>query len=462
MDTTSLQPDTIHAKVPGAQPVLPEGETRSEAEDRANALIAKASKLGAYLRNAGSLMLVLSALAFMLQKWGIIDHITRYFSFLGFTGVMAASALLCGLGVKEGKSARTLFGLVVALTPVHFAQLGGLIFSVFGEIPRGTSYPTYLLWQAESSTAVLATVGIALCALAPILFVGFSTLDRSLAKQLTAASLIANTILLAPTRDPNMIALLSGTTLLAVLLYNVKLKGMAKYVTRESIFARATLFLPVAVVVGRQMTLYSLSEGFLAINLLFLAGVLFAVVPKYVGERLGALSQTISSIPVILGVATAISSLGIGAARDDFWIFLLSVSVPTTVLLLIMSILSQGAYRNLQTIAALVGLSGTLVAFNFHPGVTTSALTLVAVVTFFTIAFMMESKSVLGISGVAGILATIYHVQILLQTFEFNLWITLGSVGVVTIVAASILERHFTAIAQQLGMMRGKIAQWQR
>jgi hypothetical protein len=127
-----------------------------------------------------------------------------------------------------------------------------------------------------------------------------------------------------------------------------------------------------------------------------------------------------------------------------------------------MSILSQGAYRNLQTIAALVGLSGTLVAFNFHPGVTTSALTLVAVVTFFTIAFMMESKSVLGISGVAGILATIYHVQILLQTFEFNLWITLGSVGVVTIVAASILERHFTAIAQQLGMMRGKIAQWQR
>ncbi len=462
MSNPSPHPETIHDDHPEVQTILPEGSTRHEAEERAKYLIAKASRLGAYLRNAGSLMLVLSALAFMLQKWGMIDHITRYFSFLGFTGVMAASALLCGLGVREGKSARTLFGLVVALTPVHFAQLGGLLFSVFGEIPSGTSYPTYLLWQAESSTAVLATVGVALLALTPILFVGFSTLDRSLAKHLTAASLIVNTILLAPTRDPNIIALMSGTTLLAVLLYNVKLKGMAKYVTRESIFARATLFIPVAVVVGRQMTLYSLSEGFLAINLLFAAGVLFMVVPRYVGERLGALSQTFSAVPLLLGVVTTVGSLGIGTRHHEVWLFLLSVGVPTSMVLLLMSFLSKSAHRNLQTIAALVGLSSTLVAFNFHPGIPTSALTLLTVVTFFTIAFMTESKSVLGISGVAGFLATGYHVQILLQTFEFNLWITLGSVGVVTIVAASILERHFTVIVQHLALIRGRIAQWQR
>lgn len=462
MDTTSLQPNIIHDEGPEVQQRSSEGTTRHEAEERAKALIAKASTLGAYLRNAGSLMLVLSALAFMLQKWGMIDHISRYFSFLGFTGVMAAAALLCGLGVREGKSARTLFGLVVALTPVHFAQLGGLLFSVFGDIPSGTTYPTYLLWHAESSTAVLATVGAALFALTPILFVGFSTLDRSLAKHLTVASIIANTILLTPTRDPNIIALMSGTALIGVLLYNIKLKGMAKYVTRESVFARATLFLPVAVVVGRQMTLYSLSEGFVAINLLFIAGVLFMVVPKYVGERLGALSQTASSLPLILGVAIGVASLDIGAARNEEWLFMLSFGVPTSLILLMMSFVSNRANRSLQTISSLVGLSTTLAAFNFHPGIATSALTLITVVTFFTIAFMMESKSVLGISGVAGILATSYHVQILLQTFEFNLWITLGSVGVVTIVAASLIERHFTTIVQNLALMRGKIAQWQR
>jgi hypothetical protein len=456
---TNTTPLTIDLNVHGP---APSGSTASQTEaTEAQTLLSKAARLGTYMRHAGSFMLILSALAFMLQRWGVIDHITRYFSFLGFTGVMTAAALICGLGVKEGKGARTLFAMVVALAPVHFAQLGALLFSVFGEIPAHTHYPAYLLWQAHSPGAALATVGVACLLLIPILFTGFSTLDRQLAGKLTVVSLLANAVLLIPNRDPNTVALLGIVALVALSLYNSRLVAITRFATFENKIARATLFLPVAVLVVRQCVLYSLSAGFLAVSLMMIGAILFVSIPKYVSERIGTFSQAISPFPILAGWALALIDLEIGTAAGEQVMFLLALGIPLAALFLGMSCVAKNAQLPLQIDAALLGLVTTTAALNLSPGVMTSGLNILTVTAFFTIAFLLERRVLLLLSAFTAVCTTVYHIRIVLNSFDFNLWITLGLAGVTTIVAASLIERHFSKIMQQLTTMRAALVKWQ-
>ena len=418
--------------------------------------IERAATLGTYLRQTGSLMLVFSAIAFLLQKWGVIGHIDRYFSFLGFTGVMVGAALLCGLGVKEGKGARTLFALVAALAPVHFAQLGGLLFSVLGEVPVGVSYPQYFYWQAESTKAVMVTVLAVITCLTPLLFLAFCTLDRSVAKYLTMGALLVNITLLAPTRSPDLIAALAIAGFMGVGFFLYQIRDGVKFNTFESRFARGTLYLPPMLILGRQVTLYGPSEALISSCLFLVAGFLFLVVPRIGNEKFAGASQIISSFPLLLGWCIALETFQV---RDTVYLALL-FGVPTAIVLLVMSMFSKHAHQALQVMAALVALPTTIITFEMAPSMLTSGASLITVLCFIMLAVILENKIVLALSCLAGLLTGLYHVRILTEVIDFNLWVTLGAGGMITIVAASLLEKHFSGVMNYVTALRKAIAKW--
>ena len=430
--------------------------TSSQQEQIAAKLVERASQLGSYLRHAGSLMLVFSALAFLLQKWGAIDHITRYFSFLGFTGVMAGAALLCGLGVKEGKGARTLFALVVALTPVHFAQLGGLLFSVFGEVPSGVSYPSYFYWQADSVAAVVGTLGVAMLCLYPLLFLALSTLDRALAKYLTVGVLFANATLLIPTRAPDFIATIAIASLVGVVAFLHQLRGQVKFNTFESRFARATLYLPAVLLLGRQVALYGVSEALVSSCLFVVAATMFVVIPRFVGEHLAAFSQWVSAFPLIIGWGIIVNTFGV---RDDATL-LLSFGLPPSIALITMSLFSKYAHQSLQYVASFISLGTVLLALDADPSVVTSAASLMTVLGLTTLAFVFENRFMLLLGGLGGVVTSYYHIRMLTGVIDFNLWVTLGVCGVGAIIAASLLEKHLSSAVQYVTSLRKVIAKW--
>jgi hypothetical protein len=58
------------------------------------------------------------------------------------------------------------------------------------------------------------------------------------------------------------------------------------------------------------------------------------------------------------------------------------------------------------------------------------------------------------------VLLTSRHVLLVIESIDFNLWITLGIAGVVTIVASSLIERNMTAIVRWLRATRADIVSW--
>jgi hypothetical protein len=82
------------------------------------------------------------------------------------------------------------------------------------------------------------------------------------------------------------------------------------------------------------------------------------------------------------------------------------------------------------------------------------------VVGFLTVAFILQSRFILYLSTLAGVLLTSRHVLLVIESIDFNLWITLGIAGVVTIVASSLIERNMTAIVRWLRATRADIVSW--
>jgi hypothetical protein len=146
----------------------------------------RGGKLGRLLRIIGSAVLIAAAMAFLVQRWGSMNDILRYVSFLGFTAVLTGAGFLCGVRIKEDKGARTFLSLAAGMVTVNFAQLGALIFSTTGHREMGM-IPGVFLWRAPSLTAALLTMAGAIAVLIPVTYVSMRVMMRGRERLMTFA-----------------------------------------------------------------------------------------------------------------------------------------------------------------------------------------------------------------------------------------------------------------------------------
>lgn len=87
------------------------------------------AKITTYLRWIGSLLIVTSAISFMLQGHDEILPAYRYWVGLGLTMLLCGGGLICAYLFNETKGARIFFGLGTAFLTVQVSQVSAMFYA---------------------------------------------------------------------------------------------------------------------------------------------------------------------------------------------------------------------------------------------------------------------------------------------------------------------------------------------
>lgn len=415
--------------------------------------------LSRLLRIMGSAVLVAAALTFMLQEWEASSHTVRYFMFLGFTAVLSAAGFFCGIKIKEDKGARAFLAISAAVIPVHFSQLGALIFSKFGT--PNLHYPAYAHWVAPNTMSALLTSMLAILALVPIAWIAFTTLARSEAKIMTLVFILSNALLLIPSREPDLMAFLGLMIFLFSLGFDVKyMRKRATLKTKEGLLARSLLCMPFFFLIGRTIHLYEISTLFVSMLFACIAVLFYGFIPKGIQTRRPkVLIHRLSIIPagmswLLLAIELS-SKLNIG--RDYFIPF---IAIPYVVVLLAMSLRSESSQAFFQKVGALVAIGSAALQLLSFPGVFSSLL--LVMISILTAAYgQLQRSKAAFLGGILGLVfGLLYHLKYAVELYTLSPWLSLGVLGLVTIIASSYIERHHAVLAERVGRLRNDLKNW--
>ncbi len=429
----------------------------------------KWSSLTRILRRIGAVVLVCSAVAFLLQEWVNMDSLLRYYSFLGFTLFMSACGVYCGLRLQDDKGARTFLGVAALFLPAHFAQLGALVRSLFVENPQAlfggyNAHIRYLaIYQAPSALSAWGTVAIACAVLLPLCFAGFSSLARAEAPRLTALYFMLNLCLLVPVRDAATVCTLSlcGFALLSFFETRFFSKPSAMH-TWEGAACRLMMAAPLAVLLARSIILYPASGLILGAVCAGCAAVFFLLLPAHF-ESLGAkcffqglavpaaaLSWTSFAIEIQQQVPYTL--------RDE--VITPLVFLPMALIFAAMSFGAAGNGRSYRRLGAWVAILAVLFELFTVSGWASSFLCIVVAIATISSAFLMEDKTLFNLGTVGLLFGLGYHLRYAADLFTWSPWLSLAITGAATVIAASYLERNRKDVVDRMRLFRRELDSW--
>lgn len=407
-----------------------------------------------FLRFVGTAILLFAAFSYLRQGWQNAESLWRYYSFLGFTVVMAATGLLCGLGLRETKGARTLLGVSLSFLPAHFAQLGALLYgALFGAI---MSVPSYLRFETTTAKAS-ATIAIASVVLIPLSYAAFAALARKRSGYLTVLFTISNALLLIPTRDPLSISLLSITlTVSMTLLDRYFLASDSSMKTKEGVMCRVMLYTPAFLVLLRNALLYDFHLITIACLHLTIATAMFTF-PKTVTDRARIIKnfESWSFVPVLIawmyvfysirgymnGVLVPLASpINIDAAM------VLMIWTPVVLAGFGMSLAASQAKSTLRNLAAYCALYGLISAeFSAYGALASAACAIAgAPLSFYG---YRRSSLVLFIGGIfVSSCGVFYILQNLWNILNIAPWMALATLGLTAVLGSSLIEKRFYSV----------------
>ncbi len=398
--------------------------------------------LSRLLRLAGSSVLLVAASVFLFQQWGEGSDIVRYLSLGGMTLLLSVAGFVCGGAIRESKSARTLLALTLLLLPIHFAVLGGFVYSQFSWDGLPISVPAFATWSATSPLEAVALPMVATAALAPLAYLSFLTLARSQATALSALYLLANLSLLVPVRTPNLIALLAAALCGGVLAFELKRSRSDPALrTLEGRFCRALLLAPPALMAGRCI-MYEPSLALAGALVLVLSVAVHRLSGRWTQkEDLGILLRGGSAIFACFGwLAVSIASLD-GAHLAEAWVLPI-VLLPCSGLLLLASAAGgrEAAVLRAAGLSGAVLVAGANVALFASSG--TALFALVVGITSLALGYWSRNVVVSALAGCVTAFALWTELQLAVAMFGLGRWGALALLGTLTIVGAALLERH--------------------
>ncbi len=209
------------------------------------------SKIATFLRWCGSILVILSALSFLLQG---TQHFLDYRHWIA----LSLTVLLCGCGVgcaylfKETKGARVFFALGTGFLVVQVSQISAMLYSYLHDFAPNVS-AAYTVWDFSKLgpftlfVNVLATVILA----APIVYMCFTSLARKYRGQLTTAFVIGSVLLVLPIRDPQIVPILLAALLWVLRYFDLRFHQDSVMQLREGLAARALASIPALILLGR-------------------------------------------------------------------------------------------------------------------------------------------------------------------------------------------------------------------
>jgi hypothetical protein len=413
--------------------------------------------LSALLRGVGAAVLLAAASTFLLQHWQEGNDLLRYAGLLALSGMLSAAGFLCGLRVRDPKSARVFLALAAALVPAHACILGGFVYSQFAWGTGPIPVPDYASWVAPNATsAVLVPLGAAVL-LIPLSGLSFLALARPRARLLTALYLAGNAALLVPTRDPQWIAGLLAMLTAGLAFFELRvLRRDLALRTLDGLMVHAMLASPLVLMGARSVLHYELSwsfgavvSGALAMPLLWLS----RDASLRLGQRRVLESAGLVTSAITCGFASAAllaaglpPAAGLPAAAFPFAGILLAWSFATS---------SDGSAR--RRAAAGLGLSAAALNLALYPGVGTAWACSALGITALGYGFLVGQRALLTAGIGATAFAMLHHVRVALDIYAISHWGSLAFLGAAVIVAASLMERHHEELRARLAGLRSRL-----
>jgi hypothetical protein len=420
----------------------------------------RVERLSSILRGIGALVLISSAAVFMAQHWYNTSDLYKYWMLMAQTLVVVATGFFCGLGVKESKGARTFLGIALASFPAHFAVISGFINSTMRWAPGDTIHHS-VSWLAPSSTAAWMSALGAFALLIPVGYLCAMTLARPVAKEWIATYIVANTALLIPTRNADLVGLIFAATLVGLgLLETRKWSRSSALATWEGALMRLALFVPALVMVGRQGYIYGMTELTGAAVFGAIAYLTFWVFPRHIeNKNARRLLQNVSLIPTALSWVLAhqwlMGTLDIHRSWE-----LITIGMPFSLILGAMSLGAENGGVSMRRWAATIGISSAALQLFLYPGAVSSVFCLGLSIAVLAYGISVEQK-VFFYGGIAGtgyaLLVTIVQA---VRHVEVGQWAGLAILGTTVILTGSFIEKNHRNILLKLNGYRVRLRSW--
>ncbi len=418
--------------------------------------------LTSLLRGLGATVIIAAAAVFLIRNWGYGNDIHRYLMLLGFTTLLSLAGFFCGLGLKDNKSARTLLGLCVAVVPVHFSVLGGLLYSQFPWDGSLGVLPNFAIWVAGDPVSALVTAGGALLVLVPLTYLSTLVLGRGGAKEFSVIFLLANILLLVPSRDASIAALLvAGLSGVLVWAEVRLLQPKTAMKTREGCFLRLMTAVPLVLIVTRNLRFYDYSALLLAAVLGALAAATFVLGPRLtLVESRKKMIEYCSVVPATGASILLTLEVMFTWQIQSEWI-IPSLLLPPAALCIGMSFLSIGDGTGFRRAGVVTALASGLLQLALCPGLLSSLLCLLIGVTAVVYSCLVEQKIILSVGLISIICSLSYHLKYAVQLYSLSNWGILALTGLVIIILASLIEKNHRQVLTRVFHYRKRLGDWQ-
>jgi hypothetical protein len=413
------------------------------------------------LRSIGAISLLAAISIFLFQGWENGNDVYRYMLLLGHTVGLAMIGFASGHWLGESKGARLLLIIALASVPANFAILGAFMYSQASMDALNVVYPSVAHWKVDGLTTAIAANAVGVLILAIVSWLGFMVLSRKSALRLTVLFLLTNAALILPVRIPEVIALM--LLVLTVIVAKQSLQSAGKDTalrTPEGMIARLLLYVPLGVIVGRNLWLYS-ADGFMFSILSVIVFILFRQVAMQLNR-----DSTLRKILEIGSVAPALT-FGFGVCvvaldvLSDPLVWLLPVfAISVSILLLELSTrVAKGAllYRRFAAALMSIAVVSNLVLFS---SVATAAVCLAVGLAVLVYGYMVEQRIVFALGTITLLAGLIYQMQFAIDMFNLGSWGSLAALGVAAILVGSTIERHGVKMKTYLTGWGRRIKQW--
>ena len=416
-------------------------------------------KLPDILRATGVVAILFSLYSFLFRGWEGSNDFWRYIMLLAHSGLLTATALACGHYLREGKGPRILLMLALVSMPVNFAILGAFIYADIYSVSAGL-YPGFVAWSLQNYGTAFYLSGAALPILAAITLLGFRALARGMSGRMTILFLFSNLALLLPIRDPVWAAgISSGLGLLTFFISTNTARQRTEAKTFEGMMAILLQFLPVGILLGRSCWLYAPD------TLLFTAmSVVCFVALRHASEFFPRQShwrfelEFSSLVAALVAGGSAIIACLSGGQSLAFGLILGGILSGLMCYELSRRAAHWAPFYQFCAVVAVCGSSalnlllvGTLL---------TSVAGIVAGLSLLAMGVQAKQHSVFG-AGASLLLLSVGHLfyQAFLF-FDLNYWLTFATLGVVAIIAGSVVETRGAQLRGYLHQYRLELADW--
>ncbi|BCG65277.1 MAG: hypothetical protein methR_P3103 [Methyloprofundus sp.] len=392
------------------------------------------AKITTYLRWVGSILIVLSAISFMLQGHAGISPTYRYWIGLGLTLLLCGGGLICAYLFHETKGARIFFGLGTGFLSVQVSQVSSMIYA--GLFKQHALQPEYdwLQFTGVSPTVIALDLVITGLLLFLVSYASYSILARKYLKTLLTAAIVGSVLLMLPIRDADLVPIIIAGLFIYLRRVEQTLHTDNSMRLKEGMAARVLISLPLWIMVGRSL-LHQTSY--------ILTIVVAAMVAVYCIYDIKRYTQSAFIIYVLQWVGT-LAAVGIWAsvlAEFGVSIHHLNALLPITMILFVLS--SQVTYHAhlYRIISALLTLAITFNAMSGDQAMAPIA-TIAAGILLTVAGFKYREKTSFFIGNICVVGGFLFYWEYAVRMYSNAPWISSIVLGLVVILFASYIENR--------------------